>query len=161
MAATGLFVKLDVCYYEDEAILGIDGMAELLYVRALCLSKRLLSDGFIGSRQLARIAPIGTDSGHLVSELVRVGLLAPEVGGYQVRPTLSRSSHRRRHRRHIPNALRRQVFARDEHRCVVCGAEDMLSLDHVLPYVRGGGDTEDNLRTLCLPCNKSRGPGRW
>lgn len=32
-----------------------------------------------------------------------------------------------------------------------------LDLDHIIPYSAGGPDTEDNIRTMCEPCNCSRG----
>jgi 5-methylcytosine-specific restriction endonuclease McrA len=71
-----------------------------------------------------------------------------------------RQSERERSRRYrdrgggqIPGWLRRQVFERDEYRCVDCGAEDDLQCDHVMPVSRGGDTTFDNLQTLCCPCN--------
>ncbi len=57
----------------------------------------------------------------------------------------------------IPAALRRVVLDRDEHRCVSCGSADDLTLDHIRPWSLGGEDTEDNLRTLCRPCNSRKG----
>lgn len=61
----------------------------------------------------------------------------------------------------IPADTRRAVYQRDGHRCLRCGATDRLSLDHVIPWSQGGADDIDNLRTLCSPCNSSRGAGRW
>jgi hypothetical protein len=62
-------------------------------------------------------------------------------------------------RRHIPLAVRREVFARDGV-CVWCAAQERLELDHIVPYSRGGPDTVDNLRVLCKPCNVRRGADR-
>jgi hypothetical protein len=57
----------------------------------------------------------------------------------------------------IPETLRARVYARDGHRCLLCGAGYDLTLDHIVPWSWGGTDTEDNLRTLCRPCNSSKG----
>jgi 5-methylcytosine-specific restriction endonuclease McrA len=59
---------------------------------------------------------------------------------------------------------RRNLFQRDGHRCQYCGTgSDRLSVDHVLPRSRGGGDTWDNVTTACLSCNVRKGnrtPGK-
>lgn len=34
---------------------------------------------------------------------------------------------------------------------------DDLSLDHIIPVSRNGRDREENLRTLCRPCNSKKG----
>jgi 5-methylcytosine-specific restriction endonuclease McrA len=57
----------------------------------------------------------------------------------------------------IPGALRRRVMDRDGHRCVICRAVADLTLDHLVPWSRGGEDTEENLRVLCRPCNARKG----
>ena len=53
---------------------------------------------------------------------------------------------------------RRNLFQRDGHRCQYCGsANERLSIDHVLPRSRGGGDTWENVTTACLSCNVRKG----
>ena len=52
---------------------------------------------------------------------------------------------------------RRNVLRRDRHRCAYCGAADRLTIDHVLPRSRGGGDTWENLVAACTPCNNRKG----
>ncbi|MFN3597476.1 MAG: HNH endonuclease [Rubricoccaceae bacterium] len=52
---------------------------------------------------------------------------------------------------------RRNVFRRDGHRCQYCGATERLTLDHVVPRSRGGGDTWENLVAACVPCNNRKG----
>ncbi len=52
---------------------------------------------------------------------------------------------------------RRAVFARDRHRCQYCGSARRLTVDHVVPRCRGGGDTWDNLVTSCAACNRKKG----
>ena len=52
---------------------------------------------------------------------------------------------------------RRAVFARDDHTCQYCGAKENLSIDHVMPRSRGGGDSWDNVTTACMRCNVRKG----
>ena len=53
---------------------------------------------------------------------------------------------------------RRNVFQRDNHTCQYCGSrDDQLSIDHVMPRSRGGGDTWENVTTACLSCNVRKG----
>lgn len=54
--------------------------------------------------------------------------------------------------------LRSRVFARDEYRCVYCGAVDRkLDCDHVVPLAGGGKSDLGNLVTACFVCNRSKG----
>lgn len=49
------------------------------------------------------------------------------------------------------------IFARDDYACVECGSRNDLTVDHSVPVVQGGGDDEENLRTLCRSCNSRKG----
>lgn len=41
--------------------------------------------------------------------------------------------------------------------CWICGRGGANSVDHILPYARGGGDEIENLAPAHLECNKKRG----
>ena len=57
-----------------------------------------------------------------------------------------------------PKLTRRTIFARDRGECLYCGKRAReLTLDHVVPRHRGGGDTWDNLASACRPCNHRKG----
>ena len=69
-------------------------------------------------------------------------------------------------RSQIPAAVRAAVIERDGLVCQVCGAAvrvlptyatDQLTLDHVVPWSKGGADSAENLRVACAPCNIARG----
>ena len=60
-------------------------------------------------------------------------------------------------RNKISAALRTAVYERDGYACVACNSRRQLSLDHIHPYSLGGGDTLENLQTLCKRCNSSKG----
>ena len=55
--------------------------------------------------------------------------------------------------RHIPSKVRNEVWVRDEGKCVICGIQDNLHFDHIIPLSRGGGYTSKNIQILCSNCN--------
>ena len=66
--------------------------------------------------------------------------------------------------RHVPKAIRDEVFAREGGRCTYVGRNGRrcrsnwdLEIDHVLPFARGGDNTPDNLRLLCRAHNHLEG----
>lgn len=59
---------------------------------------------------------------------------------------------------------REYVYSRDGYQCIYCGARENLSLDHIIPLTRGGGNEPGNLATACGSCNSSKGnktPEEW
>lgn len=48
---------------------------------------------------------------------------------------------------------RNRIYRRDNHQCVYCGSKKTLTLDHVIPKSRGGGNEWTNLVTSCIKCN--------
>jgi 5-methylcytosine-specific restriction endonuclease McrA len=64
------------------------------------------------------------------------------------------------HPRHIPAAVRDQVFVRDQ-RCTYvgpdgkrCNSSHVLQVDHIVPVARRGAAVIDNLRLLCAEHNR-------
>lgn len=55
----------------------------------------------------------------------------------------------------IPPLLRSLVLKRDEV-CLLCGSDEELEVDHIVPVARGGGNHIENLRVLCGPCNRAK-----
>lgn len=58
--------------------------------------------------------------------------------------------------RYIPASLRKQVFQRDQNKCVVCGSTHLLEVDHIIPFSRRGRHRLGNLRLLCKSCNLAK-----
>lgn len=61
-----------------------------------------------------------------------------------------------------------RIFERDGWRCQLCGIRVQRSgwpnpkratLDHIIPFARGGAHTEDNLQCACWLCNSRKGAG--
>ncbi len=42
--------------------------------------------------------------------------------------------------------------------CCYCGRASKLSLDHLIPQLKGGADAADNITYACRSCNSSKGP---
>lgn len=69
-------------------------------------------------------------------------------------------------RRAVTGAKRRRILDRDGNTCQVCftagggeffdapGRTARLTIGHIIPVARGGGDEDDNLRTECQRCNE-------
>ena len=55
--------------------------------------------------------------------------------------------------------IRQSVINRDGC-CQMCGTEERLSVDHIVPRHLGGDDNVTNLQVLCSSCNSSKG-GRF
>jgi 5-methylcytosine-specific restriction endonuclease McrA len=60
-------------------------------------------------------------------------------------------------RRTIPRSVRVLVWQRDQGRCVECSSQENLEYDHIIPVIKGGSNTERNIRLLCETCNRRKG----
>lgn len=50
----------------------------------------------------------------------------------------------------IPSEIKREVWKRDQGRCVQCGSKENLHFDHILPWSKGGSSVElNNIQLLC------------
>jgi 5-methylcytosine-specific restriction endonuclease McrA len=60
---------------------------------------------------------------------------------------------------------RQRIFERDAFRCVYCATvfpAAELTLDHVEPRMRGGDQSDGNLVTCCVACNRAKaGQAAW
>ena len=56
----------------------------------------------------------------------------------------------------IPPRVRREVLARDKHRCQApgCGRTRFLEVHHIVSRQQGGGNQAENLTTLCACCHR-------
>ena len=61
--------------------------------------------------------------------------------------------------RHVPAAIRREIWQRDEGRCAFtgnagrCPERGFLELHHVIPFAEGGPTTAENLQLRCRAHN--------
>lgn len=67
----------------------------------------------------------------------------------------------------LPGDVVQRLMDSQGGRCVACDAhlkDTGHHLDHIVPLVRGGTNTKDNVQLLCPPCNWSKGartPEQW
>lgn len=168
---TGIFLPLEVDFDEDSDVAKLARYTKPGEARAL---RDLLvamwrycarhDTTVVPFYELPRLAlPDGPRTARRqAARLAECGLIEHVDGlGWRTFVDIDAVIRRRGNRPHIPASTRRLVYDRDGWRCVYCGAPDPLSLDHVKPYSKGGQDVPGNLVTACLPCNWSRGAGRW
>lgn len=68
-------------------------------------------------------------------------------------PNIGRISDRRPP---IPQDVRRRVFEMDNYKCVYCGSQDCLEIDHIYPWSISKSHHISNLQTLCMRCNRKK-----
>jgi hypothetical protein len=86
-----LYVPLDTDYYHDPRIIDAGPMAELLYVRSLCLAKRAEKDGFIAASQLRVIGSGLSRPRDLAARLCAVGAWEAQENGWVITAWLKRN----------------------------------------------------------------------
>lgn len=57
---------------------------------------------------------------------------------------------------HITSLYEDEKCKLNDIKCVYCGTNEMLTLDHLVPRFRGGEDSGDNLIYACKSCNSSK-----
>ena len=60
-------------------------------------------------------------------------------------------------RKVIPSDKRRQVYNKNQGRCVICGKFvefDNFTIDHIIPLSKGGTNQYENLQCTCKTCNQ-------
>lgn len=61
------------------------------------------------------------------------------------------------HTRLISSEIKKEVWKRDEGRCIICGSIKNLHFDHDLPFSKGGTSLiSKNIRLLCAKCNLAK-----
>ncbi len=54
----------------------------------------------------------------------------------------------------LPSAwVKMHVWRRDHGRCVLCGGQERVWFDYIVPPREGGTSTEQNIRLMCERCN--------
>ena len=59
-------------------------------------------------------------------------------------------------RQPIADDVKQFVWQRDKGRCVKCSSQEKLEFDHIIPFSKGGSNTERNLQLLCERCNREK-----
>jgi len=74
------------------------------------------------------------------------------------RPSVIRLANMIRRPRPRVKLTKREIFRRDNYTCQYCGQTlPRLTIDHVIPRVRGGAFSWENLVAACPQCNRRKG----
>lgn len=89
------------------------------------------------------------------AEVLKSGEI-PILAGHKeyIRPLVIRLLNYVRFRVRPLKINRQRIFKRDKFTCSYCGSLKNLTIDHILPKSRGGGNTWLNLTTCCKNCNR-------
>jgi len=56
----------------------------------------------------------------------------------------------------ISQEVKNLVWNRDGGRCVICGSNENLEFDHIIPIAKGDSNTYRNIQLLCETCNRKK-----
>ena len=58
--------------------------------------------------------------------------------------------------RTISQEIKDKVWNRDGGKCILCGSNEFIEFDHIIPFSKGGSNTYRNIQILCQSCNRSK-----
>jgi hypothetical protein len=143
---TPLWFKFYVSVLDDEELEALPEPTELHLYKIWALAARMGNlipndAGWIG-RKIGARSPVDLQTLILKTWLI-------ESDGSELKPEPQPS-------RYIPDKLADEVFRRDRHKCVDCGATKNLEIGHVVPTSDGGKSELGNLAVRCRSCNRSK-----
>jgi 5-methylcytosine-specific restriction endonuclease McrA len=80
-----------------------------------------------------------------------------EIVKYKGTPEKRKKQRIKNRKRRISKTLRNKIYERDGYKCVKCGSGENLTIDHIVPILKGGVSIESNIQTLCFKCNQQKG----
>lgn len=179
-------VRIEEDFYQHPKVAQAGPLAMAMQVAALCYCHKYLTDGFLpravvpvllnleglAMRVWQGKTMVGVQKvtwQFIVQCLLAAGLWEEAEDGYWIHDYLDYQPSREEvlkqrayeRKRADWNGMRSRiapiVFERDNFRCVLCGATDDLTVDHIVPLALGGTNDLDNLHTLCRSCNCRKG----
>lgn len=156
------WVKIDDGFADHPKVVAAGALASWLFVCGLTYCSRQLTDGFIPSGQVRKLADVD-DAVALAQVLITVGLWEKVEGGYRVVPShqfirfgADPTTQELRHSAEYKQ-WRRSVLQRDGWRCRYCQSDGDLHAHHIKPWATFPDDRflVNNGLTLCAPCHKA------
>lgn len=150
--------------YAHPAVIQASPTAQVLWVRVICEMNRTTRDGTISHQAVRSLERELRTNIAATKSLLRVGLFVDRDDYYEVPKMAGRSTVELykfgpsgARRPGIPRATREAVYAADGYACRRCGSRERLSVDHIIPWSKGGAHALHNFQTLCMPCNMAKG----
>ena len=165
-------------FFLNDELAECEPLARLLFAGLWCIADR---EGRLEDRPKrikAEVLPYDDcDIDQLLNQLAEHGfIIRYEIDGCQYIQTVNFLKHQNPHYKEsesiippppgwidsnyvafgVPEELRQKTFDRDGRKCVICGAKEDLSIDHIIPRSKGGTNDPENLQTLCRSCNSSK-----
>lgn len=89
-------------------------------------------------------------------EKQRVRLLKEQLRAEMIIEGVIDENNDENNREPIPKEIQDRVWIRDGGKCVMCGSNEKLEFDHIIPFSKGGSNTYRNLQILCERCNRQK-----
>lgn len=67
-----------------------------------------------------------------------------------------KNSYKYKRKKGFTERLKKLCKKRDDYKCVKCGNNKSLEVDHIIPLIKDGGNLLENLQTLCKDCHKAK-----
>lgn len=135
---------------------------QLIWVKVLCLANSSCAKGtiYLSDKEICWKLRTNLEKWHsAISQFESKGMIEHIQGGFKICDWSKFNPPCQEYRKH-----QEFVFKRDGFKCVYCGTDKDLTLDHQIPQSRGGGHEPENLVTCCATCNSSKGartPEEW
>lgn len=147
-----LFAPFPIEMDEHPKIMPLSDAAFRALFEATFYSRRMLSDGFLDERVVLKrwgqeVADELSTNDPEKPSWIKVD------GGWMIQDF----DRRWMRRPAIPPEVRILVFDRDRWACVHCASPAALTIDHIVPWSKGGLHEETNFQTLCRRCNSRKG----
>lgn len=161
---SGAYVLISTQLYAHPAVTQATSAAQVLWIRCLSEMNATTRDGTLPKARVRELAhEIGTTM-RVMHSLIAVGMAVEHPDAYEFpkqagisKVELWRLGASGKRRPQVSPSVRARVYARDGHACRHCGSTERLSIDHIVPWSKGGAHHEGNFQTLCMPCNMAKG----
>lgn len=89
-------------------------------------------------------------------ELVKQRVANWEKNNPEARRILQHKRRARQMAAGVYKVSKAEIMAIRSQPCLYCGSKDRITVDHIIPLVRGGRHSLGNLAPACLPCNSQK-----
>jgi hypothetical protein len=148
-----LIVSIFIYSKTDIVLLGIGSfilLGFLIKIRVIAFSLAIIMSFFVSkfAFELSGII-LGNTFQWIISIALFFILIAKHYSDNEITINKNRS-------RQIPSSVKKNVWERDGGKCVICGSNEDLEYDHIIPFSKGGSNGTNNIQLLCMKCNRRK-----